>query len=503
MKDAKTDKTARAKACRMVLLSRSGYLCSLPFAFTAVMANLHLILGLIYTPNKLYTALNLAAAAVCIIWALWLAVRQWRRDKTSRLVLLRIVPVLAFFAVCYGIAFASFGFDDKIVDQAKNFLLFGPTALIIGVLISTGRRETDFFDAAERFSLAVIPVALSYCVMSLTNTNTFIHDGVGFIDYMTLAYAYLPFVFVLAVQAARGHAAFGGLISIRFANALRIALLLLYWFTVLCSATRGAILCVFAFFVVLIVYQLIARHKVRTVLLLFAAVVVSFAFFTYAYTPPGMERLSRMADFTESLAEGQVVTWEDDPAVAEAANAVSQTPAAETSPNAHAETATETPTQTPAETSVLVLPDDTAAQETPPLIIGQTVNDRMTIYRLAWNEALAQPLTGMKPFGFTMKYGSYPHNFVLELICELGFPIGGLAVLFIAYCFIRLAVRIKKDYDMALMLVFLCGFVAAILISGTVWARIPIMFGIGYSLGYSPRRHSLNTTIPESEVSAE
>ena len=59
---ALTSKAGRA-AGMPFLSRRGGYLYSLPFTFTAVMTNLHLILGLVYRPNLLYTALNIAAAA--------------------------------------------------------------------------------------------------------------------------------------------------------------------------------------------------------------------------------------------------------------------------------------------------------------------------------------------------------------------------------------------------------------------------------------------------------
>ena len=100
---------------------------------------------------------------------------------------------------------------------------------------------------------------------------------------------------------------------------------------------------------------------------------------------------------------------------------------------------------------------------------------------------MKSPLTGMGPFGFTEKYGSYPHNFILELLCELGLIIGGLALAFILYCFIKLLLNCRWDPAMGVILVFLCGYLVQLMVSGTVWAKPVVMFGIGYSLCCHPR----------------
>lgn len=113
--------------------------------------------------------------------------------------------------------------------------------------------------------------------------------------------------------------------------------------------------------------------------------------------------------------------------------------------------------------------------------------DRITKYKLAIKEAMKAPITGMGPFGYYFKYSGYPHNFILEIFSELGFIIGGAAILFITFCVLKLLFKCKKHYEMGLLLVLFAGYFVNLMVSGTVWNMPVLMFGIGYSLCYTSK----------------
>jgi hypothetical protein len=85
---------------------------------------------------------------------------------------------------------------------------------------------------------------------------------------------------------------------------------------------------------------------------------------------------------------------------------------------------------------------------------------RVYFYRLALTEASSHPFTGIGPFGYHMKYTTYPHNLFLETAADFGFITMALQILFFLSMFIYFIKRFLKD---ARNLIFL-GF---LLLSGT------------------------------------
>lgn len=48
------------------------------------------------------------------------------------------------------------------------------------------------------------------------------------------------------------------------------------------------------------------------------------------------------------------------------------------------------------------------------------IGSRGTLFKLAVKEFQKSPIHRQGPMGYTVKYGMYPHNILLELLCETG-----------------------------------------------------------------------------------
>ena len=162
------------------------FIYTTPFMLTVLMLNLHFMLGSLYNPNIIYTALNVLTAFICFIWAAYSVLRLWIDVGSYRRQLIRIIPVILFFTICYLIAFARYGLYSGLFRQAKAFILYAPTAILVGGLQGVGRKETDFFDNAEWFAVFSFPVALNYVTMLFTDTSPYTNGGIGIADYMHL-----------------------------------------------------------------------------------------------------------------------------------------------------------------------------------------------------------------------------------------------------------------------------------------------------------------------------
>lgn len=444
-----------------------SYLYSLPFLLTAVMLNLQFFAGLMYQSNPIYTILNVLASAILYFWLAYIIIKMWIFDSGIRKYLICAVLVVLLFVICYGIAIIRFGLSPIIQKQLSSFVLFGPLALFVGAVVGLKQKETDFFSMGELFCYIAMPIAIHYVVLLVTNMSPYDNGGIGIVDYMQLSYAFMPMLFILTVQFIKGNSSIAIISSHKSINILRAVSILIYWLLILGSATRGAILGVLCFLIFLAVFMLISKRKLKRLLVVGGAVVIVYILLTYVVTLPGMERLSRMEQLTSNFAEGELSSANDAAIVGEVNIDV-------------------------------VVQSDNAEQYG--FYIGKTIKNRTTIFTLAWKEALKAPLTGMGPFAFSQKYGSYPHNFVLELFCELGFVFGGLALCLILYAFVKLAIYCFKDFDTGLLLVFLCGYLVQLMVSGTVWARPVIMFGLGYGLCYLPKIRGFSNSKKEKAV---
>lgn len=443
------------------------FLFSLPFVATAIMTNLNFLIGTLYAPNMLYTLINVTASAFILLWSCYTFLNLWKTNADTHKYLIKISLIALFFAACYCIAFLRYGFYSEMIRQAKGFILHGPSALIIGALLGIKKSESDFFDKAEYLSLATVLVMVNYVIMLYTNTSPFDSGGIGFLNYMHLSYAYMPILFILIIQIARGKTTFLFIKNKTKAAIVRLIFITAVWTLILGCATRGTILCVLVFMLLLGAYtafsKLYKTTSLKTLVAAFVIIGLQFVTFTYIITPNGLNRLERVNKFTESIKEGDIETSQDAPFIKESGldNPVNDLPLTY---------------------AVDLEKAGGPGEDERVWLVGVTIKDRFSIYTLAWKEALKRPLTGMGPFGFTAKYGNYPHNVILELFSDLGFIAGGLVLLFIIILLIKLFILSFNDNLCSFMLIFLLGYVGYLMISGTVWNHPSLIFATGYSL---------------------
>jgi O-antigen ligase len=96
------------------------------------------------------------------------------------------------------------------------------------------------------------------------------------------------------------------------------------------------------------------------------------------------------------------------------------------------------------------------------VVYAESVSERLKLWSIAQQLALANPLFGVGPMHFAYTYngsGAHPHNFWLQLAAEWGVPaavtLGGLALILFARCF--RAVAHASDADPAVSVLLQCG----------------------------------------------
>lgn len=108
---------------------------------------------------------------------------------------------------------------------------------------------------------------------------------------------------------------------------------------------------------------------------------------------------------------------------------------------------------------------------------------RIYLYRIAIEEANTNWLYGMGPLGYQLKYGTYPHNLVLEVLADFGYIIALLFIILILYLVIIVFRRAKYDVRALVLLVISMGCVVRFMLSIDSYVEPLLIWIITYAIG--------------------
>lgn len=381
---------------------------------------------------------------------------------------------MLFYLVSFAIGFASFGLDSLLFEYAQQFIVFCLPAFFIGICAAKWRTDRHLIPMLEKMSVLVLPAAVIYLNQVLFNANPFNYGrDLGIIHYMSFAYTLMPFLLAHILQFSDGAALELPLVKrpIRHPQLVRAALILVYWVVIYSSGTRGTVICVLCFCLLLAILKLLHRQSVKKAALISGVMVLALLFNLYVYAPAGMRWLSRMDIFLNGLSEGKLVTSVDGDAVEEN---IDEWVAAD--PNQPEETE-------PADS-------DSTGNVTEPGDVEQNtqIRNRGTLYEIAVKEFLKSPLTGMGPGGYSEKYHIYPHNAILELLAETG--LAGTLVMFllVVLALKKLLADAWLDKDAQYFLLIIMAYAIRANISGTFWECSALLCALGFAFAYEPEK---------------
>ena len=125
------------------------------------------------------------------------------------------------------------------------------------------------------------------------------------------------------------------------------------------------------------------------------------------------------------------------------------------------------------------------------------IGSRDTLFKLAFKEFQKSPITGMGPMGYTVKYGMYPHNIPLELLCETGLAGFVPLMLLILWAVMNLLRFGWKQKYVRCFFLFLIAYMVQANISGDLWYFSPLLCALGYGLTL-PHKTCEAVPVPET-----
>ena len=382
--------------------------------------------------------------------------------------LLPLGAVLLFFAGCYIRALMSFGVTGTWTHHAGQFVFFSFPAFCAGVYAAAKRQESSFFDTLEHLGLFAAPAALIYSNGAVFNCNPFNWGrDLGILIYMTFSYTLMPFLLAMVFQYLEGKPFFLFGRTLRHPQRLRGILITLFWIAIIASGTRGTYFCVVGFCICLVLSSCLHRESRRKSAILSAAMTFVLCFNIFVYAPQGFNTW-RMASFLQGVSKGELVTADEDPKVSEKIDDLVNADGNQQIANREEPEPSSDPTPAPTEGNI--------AEE------NLQIGSRGTLFKLAVKEFQKSPITGMGPMGYTVKYGMYPHNIPLELLCETGLAGFVPLMLLIIWAVMNLLRSGWKQKYVRYFFLFLVTYMVQANISGNLWYFSPLLCALGYGL---------------------
>ena len=283
-------------------------------------------------------------------------------------------------------------------------------------------------------------------------------------NYMTFSYTLMPFLLAMVFQYLEGKpfSLFGR--TLRHPQRLRGILIALFWIAIIAAGTRGTYFCVIGFFICLVLSSCPHRESRRKSAILSTAMTFVLCFNIFVYAPQGFNT-SRMTIFLQGLSKGELVTTDEAPEVSDKIDDL---------------------VKADGDQQVTNRPDAPAEPDAPSQEdgIGENIqiHSRGTLFKLAVKEFQKSPITGMGPMGYTVKYGMYPHNIPLELLCETGLAGFVPLMLLILWAVMNLLRFGWKQKYVRYFFLFLIAYMIEANISGDLWYFSPLLCALGYGL---------------------
>lgn len=391
--------------------------------------------------------------------------------------ILLLAAVLLYFVAAYAVRYLSFGTSGDMPAYAARFITLCIPPFFCGACAAAWKTEGSYVEKLERLTFLIVPGAVFYSFGLLFESNPFNYGAdLGIIDYMAVAYTIMPFLFAHIIRFADDEP-FELPVLKRAAKRpqlLRGCLIALYWYAILASGTRGCYVCVSVFCIALYVSRRIHRQRARRTAILSFIMIGALLLSVFVVRVPGLARASRMGLVIEGAAEGKFVTSED--SLGEYENDIGAL--------ANHEGGMQIVNLDPGDED----PEDPTA--------NLIVKSRGTLWKLAFLEFKKSPLTGMRPGGYIIKYGMYPHNVPLELLCETGIvgtiPLAAL-ILLAAFRILRAGL---KRRECRYLLLFFLAYALRACITSTLWECPALLCALGYGLALQPEKPAKDLPAP-------
>lgn len=349
-----------------------------------------------------------------------LAILQWKQRYNSRSkiiiilgIILLTIPELYNCIVC--------GFELDAMIYLIKYGVFVLPYFFIAIISFDKKGELDlsFIKWFKWIGAIFVPFFVFYIVSVYTDFGLSSIDF-GSMTYMDLAY----FATVILIGSVLDFLFFS---KSNIHKYVSIFVSIIALFFIVCTGTRSAILVTLGFAMLLFIIRGLRHDNLRTTIAV-VLVIIAIDIFVLFVFPPQDGRLTENKFFYETTEKITI------------------------SKEAIMETAEK-------------------GKEEIPLM------SRPMLFKIAYKEFLNSPIIGHGFYYYINKYGTYPHNAILEIMCDAG-VVGTVIFVIIVLSIFVLLLKEKENINNAIIILFSLSYTAAYMVSGSVYQQTLITFYI-------------------------
>ncbi|MCO7123751.1 O-antigen ligase family protein [Ihubacter massiliensis] len=401
-------------------------------------------------------------------------------EKKLRLFI--IVILISLIGMAPFILGLLFNGELFIYEILFKYILFEIPMCLLASCIIVEQKITSFILSFKWYGVIVIPFCVFYIGRILLADDVSL-DYINFksVNYMSIAYMLMPVIVCLLIETV--------FLNRRHALA-KLALMLLLWVTLLFTGTRGAVLCVFFCIGMAILYEIIwnSCRNVKPIISILLIMILSYCFFVFIWSPQSSGANYRLNGFSREITkydfdENNKVTLN--------------------LPNQNGKKVEKNSSVLDCYLNYMVESSNKGAISIREIKNGQAeflkymnkeeresvqqyefIPNRMELFKLAFKEAKKHLIVGNGLFYFQNKYETYPHNMILEYLCDFGIIGASVFVLIVIGLMVQLIRKVKFKNDLLPALLFILSYIPQFMISGTIYFNPIAMFAISYAIIY-------------------
>lgn len=375
-----------------------------------------------------------------------------------------------------------FDINLSIINLMARYIIFAiPMYCLAVILVLQKNNMIIFIRSFKIFGVIIAPFSIFYiCRICLADQFNMALINYKNVNYMSIAYMLMPIIVALLIELYF----FNSDIKIKVINCL---LVILFWVCMLFTGTRGAILCIFCSIVLFLIYDIVWNKHKKIIFILQMIIVfgVIYFFIVNVWSPKSSGANFRLGEFNheQEAVESDInkkitINYED--------KTIEQLSVYELYLK-YIVISSQT-----AENSIDELQNGSAPiiknlNEDERMIVKEYdfyFGNRLTLYKLALMEFEKKPIFGNGLFYYQNKMGTYPHNIVLECLCDIGI-VGTVLFLTVVLMLIVLVVKkVKYDYELGAILILIFSYVPQFMVSGTIYFQTMLVFAVSYAFAY-------------------
>ncbi len=384
---------------------------------------------------------------------------------------------VCFMIVVYTIVAFRYGISLKLVSSFLAAMLFSLQYFFVAIYIVEHKKAKTLIENFGIYRLVLIAFSIVYIVRFFVSKEADLNTFSG-MSYMLIAYTYMVILIAIIWKM---------LYFEENSRLLNWVTIFLFWITIVYSGTRGPLVCTFGFFILLIIYEIIYQRvqHIKTILLVGSCFVIIVLFSIHVWSPATSGSAGRLQNFDydaeiynaqkmDILPEKEIKSV----TISKKADKRNEKNVALSIQDIYVQYILESDDNI--KVSLKELKDNCGKDGEKILDTdNKTIEENFRKYslyqgrdllrELAIDEFKKSPVWGNGAMYFISKYDNYPHNIVIEILCDFGI-LGVVIFLILMITLLILNLKhIKNDNSVAFLIILSITWAASFLLSDTMY----------------------------------